>query len=236
MAIIKFENSKDLINYLCKEDVLGILKVSFTSEWSSELTPSFNFYYSDLDEHLSNIFSQWLQETRSAPSEIHLVFTNAEDFSIEAVENFEYNETEKKYAKEIIIYDALGSILDEELELQFENAHIEIEGPDFNLKNLKIKRFEIKENEHKNKEVSLEQVDERIRNLVLTEILETINKYLVKGNHTIECIEHFQMTLDTNYDEFDITILGSPNISGLYDFEDGESFVLDTELLQPEDI
>ena len=166
MAIIKFENSKDLINYLCKEDVLGKLKVSFTSEWSSELTPSFNFYYSDLDEHLSNIFSQWLQETRSAPSEIHVVFTNVEDFSIEAVENFEYNETEKKYAKEIIIYDSLGSILDEELELQFENAHIEIVGPDFNLKNLKIKRFEIKEYEHKNKEVSLEQVDERIPCLV----------------------------------------------------------------------
>ena len=111
MAIIKFENSKDLINYLCKEDVLGKLKVSFTSEWSSELTPSFNFYYSDLDEHLSNIFSQWLQETRSAPSEIHVVFTKLEDFSIEAVEHFEYNEPEKKYATEILIYESMVSSL-----------------------------------------------------------------------------------------------------------------------------
>lgn len=141
MAIIKFKNTYDLINYLCKKDVLGELKVSFTSQWSYQLTPSCNFYYSNLNEHLSIIFSQWLQHARSAPAELHLIFTNAEDFLEEAVENFEFDNSIKK-VREIKIYDAVSSVLDEVLEVQYENAHIDIEEPDFELKNLKINTFE----------------------------------------------------------------------------------------------
>lgn len=227
MAIIKFKNTQDLINYLCKKDVLGELKVSFTPQWGSELTPSFNFYYSDLDEHLSNIFPQWVQKVSPA-SELHVLFTNAEDFSVKAAENFDFDNRIIKVKE--IIEDVVRSILDDELEVEYEYADIDIEGPDFELKNLKINTFKIEGYPPENNEDALEQVDERMRNLMLTSILETIYKDLVKGNHSIECIEHFQMRYS---DDLDITVHGSPFISDLYDLEDGESFTLDTELLQP---
>lgn len=233
MAIIKFKNTYDLINYLCKKDVLGELKVSFTPHWSSELTPEFNFYYSDLDEHLSNIFSQWFQVARSAPSELHLIFTDAENFSIEGVENFEFNNSMKKVRE--IIDDEVRWILDDELGVEYEYADIDIEGPDFDLKNLKINTFKIEGFAPETNEDALEQVDERMRNLMLTSILETIYKDLVKGNHSIECIEHFKMRLNINSNDLEITVHGSPFISDLYDLEDGESFTLNTELLKPYD-
>lgn len=234
MAIIKFENSRDLINHLCKEDVLGELEVSFTQEWSNALTPSFNFTYPALDDHLSTIFSEWLEHV-NPPSELHVKYENAEDFSAEAIEKSEgvlYN-TEK--LKEII-NDEIRHILDDELEVELDYACIDIEGPDFKVENLKINSFEIEGSAPEENEEALEQVDERIRNLILSSILKSIGELYRNEVRSIECLERIELQLNIHSDELDVVFMGSPNFQSLYDFEDGESFDLDTEFLQTADI
>lgn len=230
MAIIKFDNSQDLINYLCREDVLGQLEVSFDSWSSLELTPEFNFHYPALDNHLSMIFSEWLQHV-SPPSELQVLFENAEDFSAVAIEKSDdvlYNTSKLR----LFIHDEIREILDDELEMEFDDASIDIEGPDFNLENLKINTFEIEGNAPEEKEDALDQMDERIRNLILSSTLESIRELFKKEVRSIECLERFELQLNIHSDTLDIVFKGSPYFHSLYDFEDGESFDLDTELLK----
>ena len=135
MAIIEFDNSYDLINYLCQEDVLGKLKVSYNQERSLMLEPSFNFDYPALHQHLYGIFWDW-PSFFGYNSRVFISFDNAEDYDVSAEDDMQWSE-----------YDLSKDIYEFVQDLIFQKFGVEsyllisIEGTGFTLEEISVEKL-----------------------------------------------------------------------------------------------
>jgi hypothetical protein len=164
---------------------------------------------------------------------MQVLFYDAEDFSEEAEETYDKSISNTDLTERLI-----GNIEVYVQELDISNGHgiIDIEGSSFQLENLKINEFEIDghldyDDEMENyddEQTVMDKIDKSIRNKILKAILKDLSREVT----TLECIDRFHLKM-WGYEEVEYTVYGSPYISDLYDFDDGESFTLDTELLQP---
>ncbi len=220
MAIINFKNSSDLINYLCQEDVLGELQVSFTQKQSSALEASFNFDYPELDEHLSSIFFDWRGFYGSTTSAIYITFDNAEDYSVKAEDDMQWSDYD--------ISEAIYSYVREHILKQYgvdSYLLINMEGTGFTLEEIDVKKMEIHKSEGKEELIKLE---ENTKTTILNGILD-----ILSDTHTsIDSLDKFTLENTDGIDNVYYCIEGSPDAYDYYDLNDGEVFSLDTDVLQ----
>ncbi len=89
MATIKFKNAEDLINYLCRKDVMGKLEIDFEPDFGT-LVPHLYFKnYPELEEHLQYVFGMWTYSISPPASAFTLIMYSADDFEFETFEDEE---------------------------------------------------------------------------------------------------------------------------------------------------
>jgi hypothetical protein len=220
MAIINFKNSSDLINYLCQEDVMGDLQVSFTQKQSSILEASFNFDYPELEKHLDMIFLDWPGFYGSTTSAIYINFENSEDYSVNAEDDMQwsdYNLSEAiySYVRDLILHKyGVDSYL-----------LISLEGTGFTLEEIDVKKMEIHKSEGKEELIEL---DENTKTTILNGILDILSD----TRTSIDSLDKFTLENTDGIDNVYYCIEGSPDAYDYYDLNDGEWFSLDTDVLQ----
>ncbi|AVR44769.1 hypothetical protein C7S20_05530 [Christiangramia fulva] len=154
MAIIKFENTHDLIDYLCQKEVLGELKVKFWlgNGWESE----FNFDYPDLEKHLNlQLFIHFL-DCIWMVNKVEVDFESVEDYST-------YGEwsgmemEDKSYIEQILSF--IRESVEEATPINDVYTHIDIEenGDSYKLSNIEVKRFEIFQWDDGQKSIPIDQ-------------------------------------------------------------------------------
>lgn len=223
MAILKFKDSHALINYLCQESVLGELVISYSQDAPYA---SYNFDYSELEEHLDDVLSP-LIDGISGVTSYELSFTDAEDWNITASDNDEYgsiNLTEE-------INDMVREKVQSRLGIEDSYLLFDIEGSE-DLRTLKpsdaalfkVKKFELFDWNGQEKEL---EVDEILRK----ELLEGITIILRKMNLALETTSYFHLDNNAGSDHINFDAEGSPFLSEGVDLGNGEEFVFDTEKL-----
>lgn len=89
MATIKFENAEDLINFLCRKDVLGKLEIDFEPDFGTLVPHIYLKHYPELQEHLQYVFGLWTSSISPPASAFTLVMYSADDFEFETFEDEE---------------------------------------------------------------------------------------------------------------------------------------------------
>lgn len=217
MATIKFKNTSDLINYLCKEDVLGELQVSFTQERSTFLEASYNFDYPELKEHLDTIFLDWPSFYGSTTSAVYINFDNAEDYDVKVKDDLQWSEYNLTKMINNFVRDQIFQKYGVESYLL-----IRMEGTGFSLEEIDVEKLEIFDNDEETLELS-----EDLKKIILKGILEILKR----TDTSVETVEKFTLQKTEGLEDVYFCEEGSPDVFDDYDLEDGQSFLLDTELL-----
>ena len=220
MAKIHFKNSHELINHLCRADVLGQLQVSFTQKQTYVPEPTFNFEYPALEEHLYYIFSE-VREALASSVEEYFIFEDAEEVDIKAGDDLQNTDNELYKIEQFIV-----DIMDEHYEKEVYSL-ITIEGPNYEIKSWNIEKFEIYDYNDEEKPL---QISSEIKNQILMEI-----RTILEDTRTcIEEIEWFYLEVNGE-DNINYQGYGMPYVDGWYDFEDGKTFEFDSGHLKPTD-
>lgn len=219
MAIIQFDNSYDLINYLCREDVLGKLKVSFYQERSLMLEPSFNFDYPSLHQHLYGIFRDW-PSFFGYNSRVFISFDNAEDYDVTAEDDMQWSE----YNLSKDIYEFVQDQIFQKFGVE-SYLIISMEGTGFTLEEIDVQKLEIHRSEG---EEELIELDEDTKTTILTGILVILSDTPT----SIDSVDRFTLQNTDGIDTIYYCEEGSPDAFDYYDLNDAEVFSLDTDMLQ----
>ena len=216
MAILKFDNSYDLIHYLCNEDVLGEVKVEYTQLRSTMLEASdFNFRYPALEEHLENIAWNIIEFNGAIASSIQVTFYDDEqdyNYTLEGIED-DFDSIVEDF------HNLLESVLGPDA-----FAVITLEGTDYNLESTQIKRWEfLKYGPEGARRINLsKQEEKRIINGIFS---------IMKGcDSVIECLEEFEFTV--NGDRVNLLEKGALIANDVLSLKDNEPFELDTDQLK----
>lgn len=220
MSIKRFEDSYDLVNYLCEKDNLGELIISFSQDAPY---PSFGFenLYPELEDHLLEAYSV-LTERMPGVNSYEITIYDAEDFTVDATEYDDYSNP--KLTKEV--NDLIDDIIKNEYNKRT-YASLDIEGKDMMvgaklpIENLTIKKLEIYEWDADDEPL---KISKQIEN----QILEGICNILSHMYLSIECIDSFSISNYSGSDQLDFMAGGAPYISEVPDLQDGNSFDLDT--------
>lgn len=216
MAIIKFDNSYDLIHYLCKQEVLGEVEIEYTQLRSSMLeASSFNFEYPALEDHLDTIAWNIIEHNGVVASSIQV--------------NFYYDEQDYNYTIEGT-EDDFDSI-DEDFQNLLESvlggdafAIITLKGTNYKPESTQIKRWKFfKATPDGKKTLNLTQEDEK-------KILLGIFSIMQGKDSVIECIEEFEFTVDDN--RVNLNEKGALIANDVLSLKDNASFELDTDQLK----
>ncbi len=222
MSIKTFKNSFDLINYLCREDVLGEVEIEYTQLRSSMLeASSFNFEYPALQEHLDIIAWDIIENNRASASSIKVIFYKEEEEE-EEEEDSNYNlkgiETEFDSIGEGF-HNLLKNVLGPDTV-----ASISLIGSNYNLKSTKILKWEFfnitPEGE---KKINLSREEEEI-------ILNGVFSILCETHSAIECLEEYEFEVDD--DRVNLIEKGALIANAALSLKDEITFELDTEKLK----
>ena len=218
MAIIKFKDTHSLINYLCKEDVLGELEVDYSYAgmgWDSE----FNFDYPKLEEHL-NIHLFEILSSCWTVSKLKILFENSEDYHLTGTDDLQHEGF--PYGDEIL--QIVSDLIKEYKGRNNVYAYISFvgEGDSYEIDDLKINQFEIFDWDMEEESIIIE---DDLRNIILNKIL-TILSDTQTG---IECITNYEFSMEN--DESYYCATGSPGCESLPNLKDEMEFELDTTLL-----
>ncbi|GAB2765672.1 hypothetical protein [Salinimicrobium soli] len=216
MATIKFKNSHDLINYLCKEEVLGEVKIEYIQLQSSMLEATyFNFQYPSLEQHLDRIAWDIIETNGATASTIKVTFyEDKQDFnySLEGTEE-EFDSIDEEFQ------DLLDSVLGPNA-----FAAISLEGTDYNLDSSEIKKWVFFENTPEGERTmnfSKEEGDQ---------ILNGIFSILQDKESVIECLEEFKFTVD--YNRVELIEKGALIANDVLSLKDDQQFELNTDQLK----
>ena len=213
MAIIKFKDSYDLINYLCREEILGIVEVEYSQLRSTMLEASgFNFIYPDLEEHLDMVIWDFIEYNGAIGSSIQIEFYNAEDFALDGTDDHEYDPVKKEFDK--LMNRFLGPDA---------FAYITLEGSDYSLEATRIKKWDFGEF-IPNGERKLHLWPEQEK-----AILNGIFEILKEHNRVIECPEEYEFMVEN--DNVHFLEKGGLMANGFPSLKDDKPFELDTDQL-----
>ncbi|TRO66949.1 hypothetical protein [Christiangramia sabulilitoris] len=218
MAAVKFNNSHDLINYLCRDEVLGEVKIEYTQLNSSMLEAAyFNFQYPALEQHLDSIAWDIIETNEATASKIQVTFYEDEqdyNYTLDAIED-EFESIDDEY------HNLLESVLGPNA-----FAVISLEGTDYNLDSTEIKKWEFFENTPEGERKINPSKEEGDK------ILDGIFSILQNCDSVIECMEEYEFTIDN--EKLKLTEKGALIANNIFSLQDDEFFELDTDLLKKE--
>ena len=213
MALMKFKDTYDLINYLCKKEVLGNLEIEYSQLRSTMLEASgFNFSYPELEIHLERVIWNFISFNGVITSSIQIEFYNGEDFRLDGTENHEFNPIDKEFHKFMNKFLGPDAF-----------AYVTLEGSDYRLDATKIKKWDFGEfMTNGERKLDLWQEQEK-------EILNGIFAILQKYNSNIECLEEYEFTVENDYVNF--LERGALMVNRFPSLKDNLPFELDTNQL-----
>ncbi|OEY72809.1 hypothetical protein [Salegentibacter salarius] len=216
MAIIKFDNSYDLIHYLCKQEVLGEVAIEYSQLTSTMLEASrFNFSYPALEKHLDNIAWDIIEYSGAIASSIQVKFYDDKqdyNYTIEGTED-DFDSIDEDFQ------NLLQSVLGPDA-----FAIITLEGSDYNLESSQIRRWKFfKPTPDGEKILNLAQEEEK-------KILLGIFSILQGKDSVIECLEEFEFRVDA--DTVNLIEKGALIANNVLSLKDDASFELDTDQLK----
>ncbi|WP_300435951.1 hypothetical protein [Christiangramia sp.] len=219
MSIQKFKNSFDLVNYLCREDVLGEVEIEYTQLRSSTLeASSFNFEYPDLQEHLDSIAWNIIENNGASASSIQVIFYQEEDEGEDY--NYSLEGTEEEFD---LINESIHNLIKKALGPDV-FAVITLKGSDYNLKSTKILKWEFfNSTPEGEKKINLsKEEDEKILNGIFS---------ILRGKSSpIECLEEYEFEVDD--ERVNLLEKGALIANAILSLKDDIPFELDTEKLK----